>query len=213
MSDAPTTGEAPVTPDAEAPEAPETAAPEAPEQEQGLDPRIMDRLDELSRQTQGLYDQFDQIRQPTEDLDDLDPDDPDYEDQQAQRWLNEQIEQGIQKGLEPHLRQQQLERRDDAFSKLGDRLPDFKNEQIARRWIGEAASLLDQVNPDAINTPVLVAIAEKLYKADKADERAAQETPADGRATQLEREAGAAPTVEEESLEDRLIKNLKPDSL
>jgi|ERR1044072_1638952 hypothetical protein len=200
----------------------ETAAPENVEttgtqesKEQSYQEKLEQRLEELASQNKTLVDQFGELRESlyTDDDDEVDEDlipegEDGYEEQEAQRYLQELAREEAEKLLQPMRVEQANRARDTAFDKLKSNFPEFDNEETARKYVAEAVSILEDLNPAAIEDHRLVYFIEKLYKADKADERAAQETPPQ-RTAHLEHGGGAAPAGQDESLEDRLMKQLK----
>lgn len=199
----------------------ESAAPEVTTEEtkateeSTYQQKLEQRLEDLSKQNQSIADQFQQWRESqVEDDDDeeeeelLEEGDDGYEEQAARQYLEKLAEEVAERKLAP-MRQEQANRaRDSAFDKLKSSFPEFDNEETARKYVGDAVSILEDLNPAAIEDHRLVFLIEKLYKADKADERAAQETPPQ-RTASLEHGGGAAPAGQEESIEDRMIKQLK----
>lgn len=213
MSDqgAPPSGEETTTPDA-----PENGSEGTQEsKEQSYQEKLDKRLEELAKQNQTLAERFDTLyeSQQYEDDEDEEPEalsegEDGFEEQEAQRYLQDLARQEAEKLVEP-MRQEQANRaRDNAFEKLTTNFPEFKDQETAKKYVSEAVSILEDLNPAAIEDHRLVYFIEKLYKADKADERAAQETPPP-RTANLEHGGGAAPGGSEESLEDRILKQMK----
>jgi hypothetical protein len=171
--------------------------------------RIDSRLEEMSRTIQELAQR--PVYEPQAEEDDEDPypleeGEDGFDEQEAQRFLQELVDKQVAERLQPLQQQQANEKRDQAYDKLKQDFPEFENEDVARKYIGLAVSDLEDLNPAAIEDHRLVKWAEKLYKADKADERAAQETPPQ-RTTSLESSGGAAPSENDgEDLQDRLIR-------
>lgn len=189
---------------------------EQPEHKQSQpDPyeKISGRLDELAAQSQTLHEMFQSFQaQPEEDDSDdypLDEGDDGYEEQEAQRILDRMVEERVQQALTPIEQRQQLRDRESAYEKLVETYPGMKDPETAKAVLHDAADLLERINPQAIESPVLVELAERIYKARTADERAAQEKPAGSRQdVDLEQGGGAAPVDREESIQDRMVKQM-----
>jgi hypothetical protein len=181
--------------------------------------RIDQRLEEMSRAQQQQAEEFRQWResfnQPEEDDEDpypLDEGDDGFEEQEAQRFLQELVDRQVQEKLAPYQQQQANEKRDQAYENLQSRLPEFKDEAVAKKYIGEAVEWFERNNLHAaIEDQRLVEYAEMRYKAAKADERAAQETPPQ-RTPSLESGGGAAPQDTDEDAQDRIIRQLSQSS-
>lgn len=207
------TGEATASPTGTTPEgeAPETVAnataPAVDPSQDEYRQRIESRLDELGEQNRRAYEDLMSRLAPEEpEEESLEEGEDGYEEQQLQQWLAEQIDRGVQERLTPVQVELQRDKRDQSFKNLQEKYPEFRQDDVQRKYVSQAASLLERLNPRALDSPDLIDLAEVMYKADKADERAAQETPATGRGPQLERDGGAAPSEPEESLEERLMK-------
>lgn len=141
-----------------------------------------------------------------EDEFDLDPGDEGYEEQALRQFLTEQIEQGVEKRIAPFQQQQQLDKRNDAYHSLTQELTELQDPKVAAEYVHAAEDLAQRINPQIVNTPEFVELIELVYTRAKAQERAKQETPADGRTTPLESQGGAAPREDAEELDDRLSK-------
>jgi hypothetical protein len=198
---------APMGEDTATPTEPQGGEQEAPKTDE-YQARVDQRLEELTRAQQAMLEQFQATQQPVEDDDefDLEEGDDGFEQQELERWLQQQVEAGVEKRLAPLQQEQQLDRRNIAYEKLTEQFDDLQDPEKARPYV-EAAFELVEGNDAFVNSPRFVDLIEKVYKAAKADERAALETPADGRTTPLETQAGAAPAANDgESLDDRLSK-------
>ncbi len=166
------------------------------QQQSGFDPDYMDklnsRLDEIGGHMSQLYEAYASMMNPPEDegYADDDYDETEYEDDQddtdpeaERRRLERALDKAVQERLAPHLEQQQIEKRDSAFNQLTERYPELDNEEqlapIVEAAYEMAQRMTGQDNPrQVVNSPLFVQLVEKEYKARKADERAAQETPA-----------------------------------
>jgi hypothetical protein len=143
--------------------------------------RIDSRLEEMSRTIQELAQR--PVYEPQAEEDDEDPypleeGDDGFDEQEAQRFLQELVDKQVAERLQPLQQQQANEKRDQAYENLQSRLPEFKDEAVAKKYIGEAVEWFERNNLHAaIEDQRLVEYAEMRYKAAKADERAAQETP------------------------------------
>ena len=192
-----------------------TAAPEATEATgestetqpdlSKLEQRMAEQMEAMQRQ---IAEQFEQhAPQPDEDDEDdlLDPTDPDYEERLAEQQLNEWFEQRFQERMEPVQRQQMIEKRDEEFAGLLEEFPDLQDDKVRKPVLQEAQRLAQAINPDAVNRPEFVDLIEIVYKAQKADERAAQETPAGERKEVVLEGPGAAPAEPEEDLAARIV--------
>lgn len=177
--------------------------------------RLNARLDEFAQQQQESYQQLLQRleaqQQPEDDYDDdpypLSEEDDGYEDQEAQRFLDQMVNDRVQQALTPLQKQQNIDRRDTAYERMVDQFPQMQDKDFASEIVQKAAEFAQQVNPEFVDSPGFVDLIETFYKAHVADSRAQQETPAGGRRdVQLESGGGAAPADRDEDMEDRIIK-------
>jgi hypothetical protein len=142
--------------------------------------RLLERLDQLSGGFSQLQEQFQTVQQrldqPADEPDDdwqLEPDDPGYEEQEAQRAISD-LRTSIADELRGEFSAQQAQRdADQAYGQLVQRYPALNDEKVAGPLVQQAANLIEQLNPQAVHTPVLVQLTETLYKAHVADQRAA----------------------------------------
>lgn len=192
----------------------ETGTQEAAAEPKGDDyqARIDARLEEMSRTIQDLAQRPYYEPQQEEEEDDrypLEEGDEGFDEQEAQRVLDQIVNQRVQEALQPLETRQANDRRDRAYEDLKQRLPEFQKDEVSRKYVEAAVRELEEDgNLGAIEDQRLIRLIERMYKADKADERAAQETPA-RRETSLESSGAAGPDDAEEDLQDRLIRAYK----
>jgi hypothetical protein len=174
--------------------------------------RLNARLDEFAQQQQSQYEQLlSRFEQPEAEYDDdpypLSEEDDGYEDQEAQRILDQMVNERVQQALTPYQKQQNIDRRDTAYERMVDQFPQMQDKDFASDIVQKAAEFAQQINPEFVDSPGFVDLIETFYKAHVADSRAQQETPAGGRRdVQLESGGGAAPADRDEDMEDRIIK-------
>lgn len=187
-------------------EAPQTEAPQQPDLS-----RFEQRLDELSENNRALLEQWQQFNQPEDDEPyPLSEEDDGYEEQEAQRLLEEMIEQRVQQHLSPIQQQQAIRDRDNALGALEAQYPELADQKIGREVLDAAVEFAEMIgNPELVNHPAFARVVEREYKSRKADERAAQETPAGSRQdVALETGGGAAPQQVDEDDQDRILRKL-----
>ncbi len=191
----------------------------APAETQDTPDPIMARLDQLSESIAPLHEMYQsfqaQNQEPEEEEYDeypLDEDDEGYDQQEAQRALQQMIEEGVQKKLEPHLQEQALDKRDQMLAGLEQQYPNLGDEKVARAVIDGARRMAAEIGlpNDVEQRPEFVRLMELVYKANTADERAAQETPAGSTPrVALEQNGGAAPANDQDDTDDLLMAAVK----
>lgn len=185
---------------------------------QQFDPAYMEkiesRLNELGTNFQTFMEQFQQPADPEADLDaygaeedyapeDVDEDDPEYENHR----LRQLLEEAVETRLKPLEQERMIDKRNDAFDSFLAEYPELQDPEKHSPIVQQAYEFAVQMNPEVVDSPLFVKIIEQTYKAMKADERAAQETPA-GQRQDVHIEAGGrvAPDGSGEDEQDRLMK-------
>jgi len=183
----------------------QTPAPEQSAQPEWLG-RLEGRLDQLdtslasltpAEQEQGFEDQYDEpgfydpqtgeyIGEEQGQDDELDFD----------RLVNDRVQQQVQEALKPFLQQQEEQRLNTETATLEEQYPELRDHDTAEAVVSQAEQLAQSLGmPQLGGTPGFV---ELVYKAGKADERAASETPTGTREeVELEEGTGAAPSIHE----------------
>lgn len=119
--------------------------------------------------------------------------------QQLQSYISDQVQQGVQQAITPHIQRQKAD-------ELERRYPDLADPQKAGQVVQATAQWAQRMGrPDLARDPELV---ELVYLAEQARTRAAQETPAENGSSGVHLETGgAAPQgQEEESAGDRMLR-------
>lgn len=179
--------------------------------------KLTERMDQFAQQQAELMDRL-TAQEPEEEYEDpypLGEDDDGYDEQEAMRLIDSLIEQRVEERIAPKERADNIAARDRGLDGLTDTYPELADPKVGRGVLEAAQGLLEDLGkPEMIDHPSFVKLVEMTYKAQKADERAQQETPA-GRQQQvhLESGGGAAPQEAEEDLQDRITKLAQASSL
>ncbi len=191
-------------------EAVEETAPEE-KQESKSEPtehfdRLQARMDEMAESQRQF---IESLQQQPEDEDQypLEAEDAGFEEQEAKRMLDEMVEQRVQDQMTPYLQAQQMQARDTALADVEARYPEIVDPKVGQPVLDSALALVQEMGrPDLVNTPTFAKLVEQTYKAMKADESAARETPAGGRQqVHLEQGGGAAPSEPDEDIVARIL--------
>jgi hypothetical protein len=121
---------------------------------------------------------------------------------QLQSYISEQVQQGVQQQLTPHLQRQRA-------NELERTYPELQDPQTAASVVREAAQWAQRMGrPELARDPELVELA---FLAGKARQSAAQETPAAGEHGVHLESGGAAPQQSEEDAGDGILRAFGKD--
>ena len=173
--------------------------------------RLYEQMEQMQSGLASRLEQFEQKLTPQEqeieDLYPLDEGDDGWEEQEFQRQLDQMVESRLQEKLTPYMQQQQLKERDQEFEGLLEQYTELAEDKgLLKSVVEQAEQFAARLNPEFVNTPEFVDLMEMVYKARKADERAAQEKPAGERKeVSLEGGGGRAPSEPEEDPQDAVL--------
>lgn len=116
---------------------------------------------------------------------------------ELQNFISTQVQQGVQAQVQPWIHQQEVAR-------LESQYPDLNKPEVVGPLVEEARRFAEQLgNPHLATSPAMI---EKLYLAQQASARAAQETPADGdQEVHLEGGGAQQPQAQEDDLVSRVV--------
>lgn len=170
-------------------------------QEPSNQDRLAEQMEALANENREFRAQFDEWR--NSQIEEAPEEDPyegmEDEDRAHAEALDQWLDERLNERMKPLQQEQAMNERNREWDSLRERFNELQDEKVAGPIAQEAARFLQEIGrPDLIDTKHLVRVIEMQYKAQKADERAARETPARGEQTVLEGGGGAAPTNQED---------------